>query len=382
MKKVIIVAVLAGAAVLLASGVVLAIEPAVPGQKADAKDTKKDTAPGAPADKGKAPEAKPGEARPADPPAAKDAAKPAAPQLPPPRPAFRTILKKVGSEFVFTLRLKPGVPEPGDMVEYTLDVAQASQVPDPVYGDRIPLGGATIVAKVAFDKAPDVALKYKVQPYGDQGTYGFHYTPEQIGKYLMTFSVQLPEKDPFEARFSFPVGTWPLPPDTDMGDPVEEAEGDRDRRGIRRTAGGSITPVGPVGPGQEEHVVASAKGEALRGQMRKLERLWLYVGKDVFAGRKPDMNAIARESENAATLARKCSGLVPAKLSSDSAEFESLLNAFAGASADLSGAAKATDAAKVVSAYHEATYNSCTRCHVKFRFQSTRELNKYPVVGK
>jgi len=141
-------------------------------------------------------------------------------------------------------------------------------------------------------------------------------------------------------------------------------------------------PVGPVGPGQEEVVGSSGKGEVLRGLMRKIEKTWLYIGKDIFAGRKPDMNAIAREGENLSTLAKKATGLVPGKLSSDSAEFDQLVNALSNAAADLSSAAKGTDTAKVASTFQEATWDSCTRCHLKFRFQSTRELAKYPAAGK
>jgi hypothetical protein len=304
--------------------------------------------------------------------------KPAAPVVPagpPPRPASRTIIRKAG-DYLFTLKIKPGVPEPGDMVEYVLDVVQVAQVPHPVYGDRIPIGGMGLVAKVSFEKAPDVLFRYRVQPVGDEGTYGFHYTPEQIGKYNVVFAAQLPEGKPMEVRYSFPVGQWPLPPDTDLGDAIDEGGGGKTSRYAKPKVG-PVMPVGPVGPGQAGVV---EKTDALRGLMRKLERVWLYLGKDVLADRKPDLGAIARESEGVGAIAKKANGMVPQSLALDGAEFDTVLSGLAAAATALSAAAKEGNDAKVGRLYKETTYNFCTRCHLKFRFQSAMDLSKYPVV--
>jgi hypothetical protein len=303
-------------------------------------------------------------------------AKPAVPAGPPPRPPTRTIARKAG-DFIYTLRMKPGVPEPGDMVEFVVDAVETLKVPHPVYGDRMPLGGARIIARVVFEKAPDVVFKYAVQPVGDEGTYGFHYTPEQIGKYSLTLSVKAAEDRSMEARFSFPVGLWPLPPDTDTGDAIVDEGGAASKLGRARQRTGSVAPVGPVGP---ETAAAKEKSDALKALMRKLERLWLYLGKDILADRKPDLNAIGREAEGAVAIAKKAAGMVPQDLSLDAPEFDQILTGLVSAAGALSAAAKAGEAEKSAKMYKEMIYNYCTRCHLKFRFRAARDLAAYPAV--
>jgi hypothetical protein len=322
-----------------------------------------------------APEVKAAPATPTAP--AAPAVKPADPkvpvlQAPPPRPATRTIPRKVG-EMIYMLKMKPGVPEPGDMVELTIDVVQAVQTPHPVYGDRIPVGGAKILAKVAHEKAPDAALKYQVQPFGDEGTYGFHFTPEQLGKYLVTFSVLISGRDKDDVKFSVPIGVWPLPADADMGDSLDDGQG---KRGVKRQAG----PVVPVGPVSSNMVKKVDKGEALRSLMKRVEKLWMYVGKDLGGDRKPDMVAIARESEAVATVAAKGVGMVPEQMAAGGVEFDSIMKALADAAKEVSSAAKAGDQMRVTELYRRAGYNSCTRCHLKFRFHSTEDLGRFPPV--
>ena len=344
MKKVLLVAAFCAVAVLVFATAVYGVEPA--------KATPASTAP----DAGVRPESK------------------AVVTAPPPRPAVRSIPRKVG-DILYVLKVKPGAPEPGDMVEFLLDVVQMAPVPHPVYGDRIPMSGMKLTVKVAHEKAPDAPVRYQVQPFGDVGTYGFHYTPDNIGTYLIAFSVLAEGRDQSDVKFSIPVGIWPLPADADRGDVIDEGKGLKgEKRGM-----GMTLPVGPVAP--EGSVSQSSSQDAVAAIMSKLGRLWMFIGKSISGERKLDLNGVAREVEFVPTLTAKLKPLGPDQ-SPSKQEYEGLLDSLASASKEISAAAKASDAAKVEKLYNAATYNSCTRCHLKYRFRTTDDLSKYPAAGQ
>lgn len=212
----------------------------------------------------------------------------AAPQKVKPRPPTRTILVKTGT-LVFKVRLVPGVPLPGHVVEAVMEAAEVPPVPDPVYGERIPLKQAEMKALVTDADGEGFTTGYRVHRLADAGSYGFHFTPLRRGVHQVLL-VGTHGGVTFKAKFKVPVDIWPFP------------QGVADDSGEPAPAPATRMPALPASMERSRQpassgAVASGSGQLspLRRAMHELGLAMARAGAALELGRRPDV-AEARQA--------------------------------------------------------------------------------------
>ncbi len=254
----------------------------------------------------------------------------AAVQVKQPPAAEYTLAVNEGSASL-RVTLKPGEPQPGELVEVLIDIARKPESTDPTYGDRVPVGGALF--EVAMT-GPGASERRRLWPVGDAGVYGAHWTPTTRG--LWTFQLAPLDAKGEGVRASFQVGVGVPQPASSEGQAVRTAR---------------VVMAGQV-------VVAGGRPTA-RSIMHELGRRWLQLGKPG-ADDKAELAAIS-------ALADKLPGTVPQKQAAEFAEYDFL-------AADLK-AALATPESRAA-----AEQGVCLKCHVKFRDGVVSELAGWPEV--
>lgn len=115
--------------------------------------------------------------------------------------------------FHYALSVRPGVPQPGEPVELSWSIQEQLLIPDPYLGDRKPLSGVELVAKVS---GPAESATYLVHPGSRPGVFGHHFTPQAAGPYKIALS-RKDGKRGNEVELVVPVGAPPLPATRDLG---------------------------------------------------------------------------------------------------------------------------------------------------------------------
>jgi hypothetical protein len=123
---------------------------------------------------------------------------------------IRQITRTSGSVTI-GFAVEPGYAQANSVLEVRVAVAEKLDVPDPRYGDRMPLKGLDLVATVSGNGKK---LRYAVHPLDAPGRYGFHTTPLKDGTYLVSVDGTTADHKSVSASFPLHVGTWP-PPDFD-----------------------------------------------------------------------------------------------------------------------------------------------------------------------
>ncbi|MEL7369327.1 MAG: hypothetical protein AAFN74_10475 [Myxococcota bacterium] len=140
-------------------------------------------------------------------------------------------------DFSYNLEFRPGVPNPGQMVEIIVSVARIPSTPHPTYGHRIPVSDARFVLEMSAPGGRAIG-RYRAHPLPlTRGRYGIHFTPTAPGLYGLRIRGQSSKNDRMEAETKLPVAVWPLPKDL---------RGTGDATGRRRR--GPIAPLGPITP--------------------------------------------------------------------------------------------------------------------------------------
>jgi hypothetical protein len=140
----------------------------------------------------------------------------AAGETPPPggaKPQVRNVQLSSG-QLQFNIKLEPGAPDAGRVVDVRVELAMVPPVPDPIYGERIPVKGARLVASLADQEGTGYRSLYLVHPLSDAGLYGFHFTPLRSDVYVMELTARYQERD-YQVSCKVPVGIWPFPPGTE-----------------------------------------------------------------------------------------------------------------------------------------------------------------------
>jgi hypothetical protein len=232
--------------------------------------------------------------------------------------------------------VRPGEPQPGQLVELQLDITQARDISDPMYGDDAPVENALLVLTFT---GPGAKVRSSVRPLSDVGSYGVHWTPVNKGLWTATLA-PLAGQGP---SLSFEIGVGVPMPASAQGQEVQET---RSVVGSR-----SARPAQPLTP-----------------MMRQLTQRWLKLLESGTDG--------AREGDAIGTLLRTLPGRVPQAFESDSAEFDEL----AKSTATAAEAAARTPFAGRDAAMRAVELNSCTRCHVKFRDGVVQDISHWPEV--
>jgi hypothetical protein len=150
-----------------------------------------------------------------------------------PKPADRTwnVLKEgPGGKYAFSLAMKPGIPDPGQVTEVIITANALPVRPDPVYGSQVPLDGARIVVELT-NPAGELVGRYlaHAMPLA-KGKFGVHLTPSQEGVYTLGLKTRTAKGEEVSADVKLPVKVWPLP---------AELEGNGDKIG----GGGGRAPI-------------------------------------------------------------------------------------------------------------------------------------------
>jgi hypothetical protein len=263
---------------------------------------------------------------------------PSDPTAPP--PAEYTLVVKEGAWRV-RVTLRPGQPEPGQVLEVLLDVARHPEIPDPTYGDRLPLQGATLALTMS---GPGQRSRHRAWPLGDAGIYGVHWTPPARG--LWTLSLEPLEGKPEAPRLSFQVGVGVPMPASSEGQAV---------RSTRVVLAGAPAPR------------ASGK-QTVRELMQELTRHWLALDR-AGADAKAELAALG-------PLADALQGTAPAAFSAEAAEYDALARALR-TSVDRVAAGKREEHVKL---QNEEEATTCLQCHAKFRDRVVEDLRGWPEV--
>ncbi len=299
----------------------------------------------------------------------------AAPKVPP-KPEVRTVQVK-SSIFQFTVRLKPGVPDPGEVVEARIEMAEVPPVPDPIYGETIPVKGAALVAEVTDADGAGYTLAYKVHALTDAGAYGFHFTPTRKDTYRVVLKGEH-KSQKVSPSLRVPVGIWPFKdvdesgkekvvPATPGGSRLPALPG-----GAKRPAlpGGSGSAGGPAAAGAKPADLASPLQQA----MQAMGERWVALQVALFAGRRADLG---KAKAAAAALGKACQEAVGA---SPKAGFDGLVREAAGAADKVAAAAGKGKPKPTVQAFDQLGARHCNRCHFAQRWQILASPEEFPAM--
>jgi hypothetical protein len=298
----------------------------------------------------------------------KTGAKVPAQPSPPPKPEIRNLQVKSGP-VLFGIRLDPGVPDPEEVVEVAIEMAEVPPIPDPIYGERIPVKGAEIVAEVADADGAGYTVKYRVHPLQDAGSYGFHFTPLRKDNYRVTLKGIYKNKK-FDPHFRVPVGIWPFTKVDDKGSvsPVPAQPATSRMPAVPSGVKGPAVPGGAApkrsAPGRRKSPMASV--------MNELGESWAKAGEALLTGRRPDLKQ-ARVSSTQMKAATKDA----LEVSSDP-EFKSLMSEMGRELDRFEQAAGSGKAPATIKAFKHIGSHHCNRCHFKMRWKMIDDINSFP----
>jgi len=299
----------------------------------------------------------------------------------PPKPAVRNVQAR-SSIFQFNVRFEPGVPEPGEVVEARIEMAEVPPVPDPVYGETIPVKGAVIVAEVTDADGAGYGLAYRVHPLTDAGMYGFHFTPQRSDVYRVVLRGEQKSQS-YAATMRVPVGIWPLPGGEEKqavdksGSGLAALPGGRGPAVPAGHSGGPAIPGGgPAQPGggpagDEAKVAESPLHEA----METMGGHWLALQVALLAGRRPDL----KKAELAADALRQAC-LEAVDVAPGDADHARLMKATAAAVGAVAKAAAGKKAKPALRAYRKVGARHCNRCHFARRWGVLSSPDEFPAM--
>ncbi len=268
----------------------------------------------------------------------------------PDKPEVRTLRAKSGS-LQFVVHLRPGVPDPGKVVEAEIEMADIPPIPDPIYGERIPVKGVHLIAKVTDADGAGYTLAYRVHALQDAGQYGFHFTPIRKDNYRLALTGSY-KGVPFNASLKVPVGIWPLP--------AEEAAQNQTASRLPALPGGMRAPASPGAKSSSPKQVESA----LHAAMERMGESFSLMGEALYQGRRADLKKakpIAVELSKAIRQGVEASGPDPVY----PAWMQETLDA-AQALEQSIGSGKRKAALRDFGALGG---QHCNRCHLKLRWQ-------------
>ena len=285
-----------------------------------------------------------------------------------PKPAVRTVQVKDGI-ILFKVRLTPGVPDPGQVVEAMVEMFEVPPVPDPIYGEQIPVKDSTIIAEVTDADGEGYTQRYLIHPQMDAGTYGFHYTPARKDILRVVFKGKHKGRK-FSTSFRTPVAVWPFK-DASASKSDGPAGGSR-MPALPSGMGGPAMPASPAGT--RVPVASAAKSiKPLPDAMQRMGDKWVLLQVAMFAGRAADMNRV----KTGATTLQQVS-MVASGVQTDMTDFSTEMKELAKAFEQLGVAAGTGKRAEVERQFGKIADTGCTRCHFVHRWKVLGTLAEYP----
>lgn len=299
----------------------------------------------------------------------KTGAKVPAQPSPAPKPEIRHLQVKSGP-VLFGIRLEPGVPDPEEVVEVAIEMAEIPPIPDPIYGERIPVKGAEIIAEVADADGAGYTVKYRVHPLQDAGSYGFHFTPLRRDNYRVTLKGIYKTKK-FDPNFRVPVGIWPFTK-VDKKGSVSQVPAQPASSRMPAVPSGVKGPAVPGGS-TPKRTVPGRRLSPLRGVMKALGESWAQAGEALLMGRRPDL----KEARVASTQ-MKAAATEAVEVKPSDSEFKSLISELSQALNKFDQAAGSGKAPATIKAFKRIGSHHCNRCHFKMRWKMIDDLNAFP----
>jgi hypothetical protein len=266
-----------------------------------------------------------------------------------------TVLRLTRGDHAFQVTLSPGQPAAEHGESITLDLNRIPKVPDPTYGDRVPVQGASLVAVVTKDGDAATAVRYTMHPAGGQGTYGFHWTPETRGLYALAFE----RRDGDIPEASFKIGVGVATPKQDQG------------AGDDHQAPPSGAVSGPLMP--------TSAGPTAAEIMKPMTDPAGFLG-DALARRRPSKDDVTSAIAALAAQAKKLPGTCPDNYHIAASDYDAMARQLQQRLAQMSMSASAGQMKQVREQWHQTLADTCTRCHVKFWWAITGDLSTWPKV--
>ena len=290
-----------------------------------------------------------------------------------PKPAVRTVQVKDGF-ILFNVRLTPGVPDPGQVVEAKVEMFEVPPVPDPIYGEQIPIKDAVVTASITDADGEGYTQRYLIHPLMDAGTYGFHFTPSRKDIFRVTFTGTHKGRK-YSAGFRTPVAVWPFKDRSAKKNNGPASPGSR----LPALPTGMKGPAGPASPGAARTPAGAktaASGPALPPMTDAMQRMgdkWVVMQLALFAGRAADMN----RAKTSATSLQQVS-TVAASIQTDISDFAPEMKELAKAFESMGAAAGAGKREQVKTHFGQIADKRCTRCHLVYRWKVLGSLAEYP----
>ena len=287
-------------------------------------------------------------------------------------PAEKVLEKKGEGPYSFRLTLKPGVLNPHQVADVTIEFFKQLASLDPSTGDRGVLASPDSYAVVRGPleaKKGVVETSYKLWGKGAASGFGFHFTPASDGLYeLKLVGYDSVAGDGKPVTVSFKVGVGSAAGQTEVSQETGAV-----RRGARR----------PVGGGD----ASSANSAKLQKLMEEIGRRTLDLDARLAAwpAKGPHADAAAEASQVAALLTQ-VKGLAPKGTELASGEFDALADEAAAALTEVAHAAQAEGKpgdktarqAAAQASFEKTQGRSCLACHAKFRWGVTTDLAAWP----
>lgn len=287
-------------------------------------------------------------------------------------PEERYIEKRSG-EYLFKLTLRPGELQPGRVANVNVEILRLLEIPDPQWGDRLPMKGSRPVAVVQAPakesrrnrrRTAPAPSRYVLWPITNPGEFGFHFSPAHDGLYTLSISGVDPTLgdallDASSYEVSFRIG---------VGSESAQTEQSQGTAAARRTA---RRPVG----------LRTNKDAArqLQDVMEEVGERFLDL-EDLLdnAPRRGANKAAAAEARALAALFAKTKGLTPRRHKASSEEFQKLAAGMPALLEAVAVAAEGKDRKAPRAAFEKAEIQGCLQCHTKFRWDVTKSVAAWP----
>jgi hypothetical protein len=266
-------------------------------------------------------------------------------------PKVRVVQLKASS-FLFDLRLEPGAPKKGEVVKISIEMVKVPEIPDPVYGERIPVKGADIIIELFDSKEDSLLARYRVHSLQDAGSYGLHLTP-LVDENLVVKISGIHKGVSFADKFELFEGAL-------------SQEGPGKVAGPASPSSGSRLPARPSrGPAMPGQGAVANQGPTLPKIMKKMGENWVKIGQVLFLGAN---DSTKMSCKNLSELSQQAALI---KMSDE--EYLSAINEMKKVVERLN-AQEHKDARQT---FKKLGSQHCNRCHYKMRWKMIDSLSVF-----
>jgi hypothetical protein len=285
------------------------------------------------------------------------------------KPRVRTLQVKSGT-LLFNVSIEPGVPDPGQVIAFSIELAEVPEVPDPIYGEKIPVKDAELTARVTDADGAGYTMAYRVHALQDAGSYGFHYTPVRKDNYRVAL-MGIHNGKGFKAELRVPVGIWPFIK-VDAEGKVSKVPAQTASNRRPALPSGLKAPAIPGGAGVGRQP-AARKNSPLGKAMQVLGEQFARAGVALFSGRRPDL----KEAKAAADLLKAEVEKAAAIKQADD-EYDGQMQELNQAVQELVRASGAGKAKSAKASFSRIGDQHCNRCHFKMRWKMIEQSSDFP----